>query len=71
MDKEKFSATVAEMKTLTSDFAYVDTTEVKELLVKMIVEKARILVELTGLKVVKETNLETALKYWRDRETEE
>ena len=46
LDKEKFSATVADMKTLTSDFSYVDTPEVKKLLAERIIEKAKELVKL-------------------------
>ena len=55
MDKEKFSATVAEMKKLTSDFSYVDTPEVKELLVGMIIDKAKELVKIADTGTIKLT----------------
>lgn len=54
LDKEKFSATVAKMKKLTSDFIFVDTPEIKEILAKMIVEMAKDLVKLANAKKVKE-----------------
>ena len=54
MDKEKFSELVTEMKSLTSDFSYVDTPEVKDLLTEMIIDKARELVKLADAKKVDE-----------------
>ena len=46
MDKKKFFVAVAEMKSLTSDFSYIENKEVKELFAKMIVEKAQTLVKI-------------------------
>lgn len=54
MDKEKFYAEIKKLKSLTSDFSYVDTPEIKKLLEKMIVERARKVVEMADFTEVDE-----------------
>lgn len=50
LDKEKFSATVDEMKTLTSDFHFAETPAVKHFLAQLIIMKAQQLVDIANSK---------------------